>query len=387
MPQVGGLVVAKRPPLENYANNFSPPPPRAPSDGSRRDRRYGLRSVLWTFSDLERVRKCGKVKHADFVGVRYGAGGAGFSGLITCGSVWSCPVCASKILARRSLEIGVGLLTWENRGGLMVMGTLTMRHHKGHRLVQEWEALSKAWTSVIGSRVWKKWLARLGSPGLVRVVEVTDGANGWHVHLHFVLLVEGSCSVDLVAEFGVWVTAKWSRALTLAGMPGALVRGQDVHLVSGVEAASDVGEYLVKSTAFGSAESLGRELMGTWSKTARSPHGTEPAWSLAEEFGRSGEVDLLDRWHEYEKGSSGKRQCTWSQGLRALLAVGVEQADEDVAAEEAGDTDLVRITAEGWSAALRSNEPTSRILAAVEHGGVAGLTAYLDQHGIDYERV
>lgn len=381
-------MAAERPPLENNANNSSPPLPTPLVDGSRRDRRYGLRSVLWTYSDLPRLHKCGRTRITGHVGVRYSGGGAGFSGLASCGSVWACPVCSAKILARRSLEIGVGLLTWENGGGRLVMGTLTMRHHKGHRLAQEWAALNKAWAAVTCSRVWKKWLARLGSPGLVRVVEVTHGwANGWHVHLHFVLLVAGSVAVELVAEFSAWVTAKWSRALVLAGMPGALVRGQDVHLVRGVQAATEVGQYLVKASAFGSAESLGRELMGTWSKTARSPHGTEPAWLLAEEFGRSGEVDLLDLWHEYEQGSRGKRQCTWSQGLRDLLAVGAEQTDEDVAAEVLGDVDLVRITAEGWTTALRSHQPTSRILAAVEHGGVAGLTAYLDEHGIDYERV
>ena len=387
MPQGGGFEVAKRPPLENNANNSSPPPPGTARDGSRRDRRYMLRSVLWTFSDLARLHKCGRTRVTGFVGVRYSGGGAGFAGLASCGSVWACPVCSAKILARRSLEIGVGLLTWESDGGRLVMGTLTMRHHKGHRLSQEWDALGSAWANVMRSRVWTKWLARLGSPGLVRVVEVTYGANGWHVHLHFVLLVAGTTTHELVSEFSAWVTAKWSRALVLAGMPGALVRGQDVHLVRGVEAATEVGQYLVKSSAYGSAESLGRELMGTWSKTARSPHGTEPAWSLAEDFGRSGEADLLDLWNEYERGSKGKRQCTWSKGLRDLLAVGAEISDEDVAAEVLGDVDLVRITAEGWTAALRSHEPTSRILAAVEHGGVAGLTAYLDDHGIAYERV
>jgi hypothetical protein len=301
--------------------------------------------------------------------------------------VWACPVCSAKILAKRSLELGVGLLSWENSGGQLVMGTLTMRHHRGHSLVSEWDALQSAWNSILRSRVWKKWLDRLGSPGLVRVVEVTFGDNGWHVHLHFVLLVSGAGAPDLVRAFGAWLTEKWVRALDSAGMPGALVRAQDVHLVDSVRAASELGEYLAKSTAFGAAESLGRELMGTWSKDARGVHSTVPAWRIAEQFGWTGEAELLDLWGEYEKGSKRRRQSTWSQGLRDLLGIGQEETDEEIAAEVVGDTDLVRITAAGWTAALASGVPTCRILAAVEEGGTPGLRAYLDAQGIEYVEV
>lgn len=322
------------------------------------------------------------------VGVRYSPGaGAGFSGLVTCGSVWACPVCSAKILARRSLEIGAGLLTWEAAGGSLVMGTFTMRHHRGDSVESEWDALQRAWRSVIGSRVWSKWLSRLGSPGLVRVVEVTFGSNGWHVHLHFVLCVDGSASDELVASFGAWVTSKWTRALAAAGFPGSLDRAQDVHRVDSIRAASELGEYLAKSTAYGAADSLGRELMGQWSKDVRSVHSTVPAWWLAEQFGEDGEVELLDLWLEYERASKGRRQCTWTQGLRDVLGIGVESTDEEIAGEVVGDRDLVWITAAGWEAAWRSHLPTCNILQAVEAGGDAGLRAYLDQNGIEYTEV
>lgn len=364
--------------LENNANKATPPP--------LRERRYDLRRLLWDVSTVRRLRACGRGRRAEVVGVRCSEGhGAGFSGLVTCGSIWSCPVCSAKILARRSLEIGCGLLTWENSGGLLVMGTLTMRHNQGTRLADEFDALNEGWRGILRSRVWKKWLGRLGSPGLVRVVEVTYGPNGWHVHLHFVLLIGKESSGALVADFGAWLSAKWIRTLALAGMPGAALAGQDVHLVDGVRAASDLGQYLVKSTAYGVADSLGRELMGSWSKNARGVHSTEPAWRLAEDFGSTGDLDLLDLWHEYEKATKGRRQMTWSRGLRDLLDIGAEQTDEEVAEEVQGDEDLVRITADGWAAVLMLREPTCRILQAVETDGITGLRAYLDAHRIAYE--
>jgi hypothetical protein len=307
--------------------------------------------------------------------------------LQTCGSVWACPCCSAKILAKRSLELGVGLLTWEGMGGAMLMGSLTMRHHRGDSLASEFEALNEAWRSVTVSRVWRKWRDRLNSPGYVRVVEVTFSYdNGWHVHIHFVLLVR-DVGPETVAAFSSWLFAKWSRALAAAGMPGALPAGQDLHLVDGVDAASQLGEYLAKSTAYGAAESIGREFFGQFTKAARGTHGTAPAWSIAEQFGEQGEVELLDLWHEYEAGSKGRRQSTWTRGLRELLAVGVEKTDEEIAAEVEGSKDLLYITAAGWSELLRKPWPTSRVLDAVEAGGVEGLRSFLIEHGIEFVEV
>jgi hypothetical protein len=371
-------VRAAQRPLENVANKGTPP--------SRREVRWELLRLLWDVSQNRRVRSCRRSRIADVVGVRWGGegAGAGFSGLATCGSVWACPIDSAKIMARRSLEIGAGLLTWENRGGRLLMGTLTMRHNRGHALASEWDALRDAFASIRKSRVWKKWLGRLGSPGYVLVVEVTYGEHGWHVHLHFVLLVDGGVNAADVLAFRSWLFAKWGRCLQAVGMPGALAAGQDVHLVEGVAAASELGGYLAKSTAYGAAESLGRELMGTWTKKARGTHATEPAWRLAEQFGTTGDMELLELWHEYERGSKGRRQCTWSRGLRQLLDLGAEQTDEAIAAEQAGDTDLVQITSDGWESVLAARWPASRILDAVEAGGVAGLRQFLDAHGVDY---
>lgn len=367
--------------LENNANNSSPPL-------SRRERRFALRRVLWEFSQVKRCKGCGRWLTGDHAGVRYSEGnGAGFSGVQSCGSVWVCPLCASKVMARRSVETGVLLLGWENQGGRLVMGTLTMRHHKGHSLVQEWDALMRAWGSVQKSRVWQKWAKRLGSPGLVRVVEVTYGPNGWHVHLHFVLLVDGSVSPEDEASLALWLFPKWDRAIRAEGMPGALAVAQDLHLVDSIEAASALGEYLQKATAYGSAESLGRELFSNWSKDARGVHRTVPVWRLIEEFAETGDLGLLELWHEYEKGSHGRRQMGWTKGLRELMNLGPEKSDEEIAAEEAGDRDLVQISAAGWRRVLASDWSPSVILDLMESGGPEAVCRFLEAEGIEHWEV
>jgi Replication protein len=372
-------------PPREHANNFAPP---SQAGSRRRDRRYALRSLLWEFSQVKRCKGCGRWMTGSLVGVRYSAGnGAGFSGLQTCGSIWICPVCSSKILARRSVETGVLLLGWESQGGRMAMGTLTMRHNKGHSLRQEWDALGKAWASVIGSQVWRKWKQRVGSPGLVKVVEVTYGKNGWHVHLHFVLLVGASCTEADVDELTGWLIPKWQRSLAKVGMPGALDVGQELHFVEGVEAASQLGEYFAKQTAYGTAESLGRELFSSWTKGSLTWHSTVPVWRLIEEFASTGDLELLGLWHEFERVSHGRKQMAWSQGLRELMALGPEKSDEEIAAEEAGDRDLLVISREGWQGVLAAKWPACLILDVMERSGVDAVCRFLDANGIEHLEV
>ena len=367
-------------PLENNANNFAPP-------SERRRKRYELRSFLWRESTVGRCRKCGRTMTGQTVGVRYSpAKGAGFSGLSTCGSVWVCPVCSAKILARRSVETGVMMLAWEHRGGALALGTVTMRHNAGHSLSELWTALAAAWSSVIGSRVWRKWGERLGSPGLVKVVEVNWGVNGWHVHIHYALLLGGGTTDGELSQLSAWLVPKWQRAVRRSGFD-ALPIGQELHLVTGVDAAEQLGEYMTKATAYGTSGGLGRELFGAASKRAQGDYSTVPVWRLLEDVVATGELGLWQRWCEYERVSKGKRQFSVSKGLRELLGVGPEKSDEEIAAEEPGDRDLVRITREGWAAMLRSSWSPVAVLELMEQAGVGALCAFLRQQGIDHEEV
>jgi hypothetical protein len=382
-PSVSPLRGARAPqaPLENLASYAAPP---LTSGFSATDRAYDLRRALWDLSSLDRVRRCGRVIVGQDVAVVHSPErGSGFAGLETCGSTWADPVCSRKIAARRSVEIGTGLLEWERQGGALVMVTLTMRHHVGHRLGQELDALLPAWRRINGSQVWRKWLDRLGSPGLVRVVEVTWGANGWHAHLHFVLLVAGSTSAADVVALRDWLFSKWGREVARYGMPGALARGQDAHLVDGPTAADALGAYLAKDPAV----ALGRELTGAFTKGARSAHSTRSVWSaLLGDFLVTGDADLLDRLHEYERVTKGRKQTHWSNGLRDRLSVGQEASDDDIVRESAGDDAVVLISREGWRTVLRLPEPTSRLLSVLNDGGQSALCDYLDARGVEYRR-
>lgn len=372
------------PALENYANNSSP-------TGRNKPRRYVLRGLQWEVSVLDRVRKCGRVMTGQHVGVRTSPGlGSGFSGLVTCGSIWVCPVCSAKIMAKRSLEIGLALTTWGSRGGDVAFGTFTMRHDRGMRLADVWDAIGKAWASFQSGKAYRDWSARLGLGGVIKVVEVNIGPNGWHVHIHALFLVRSGITPAELDAFKSWAFAKWDRALGRNGYPGALPAGQELHLLDSLVAVGTISEYLVKATAYGTPEAVGRELTGSLTKATRGVHATHPAWSLLETFGETGEVELLDLWHEYERASKGRRQISWSKGLREQLGIGAEATDEEVAAEEHGDEDLVLITRAGWAtviAMMRAGVPSQpEILEAAEQGP-GPLRDYLRSAGIEFMEV
>lgn len=360
--------------LENYANNSSPPPARA--------RRYARRAYLWDFSHLARLRKCGRVRRSTHVGVRATAQAAGFSGLCSCGSVWACPVCNAKIMARRSLEIGAAISAHMSCGGSVGFVTLTMRHRKGQRLADLWDALRDAWGAATSGKTWSKQKGRAGYVGHLRVVEVTYGANGWHVHVHALVFLD-SADVDRLQRLFVGMFTRWSRSLVRSGLSAPTPVGQDCRLVDGV-ADAVLAEYLSKTTDR-LPKDLGAEMTQTQSKTARTVHATRPPWDLLTDLFDHGDADAGDLWHEWEQGSANRKQLTWSQGLRDLLGLNREQDDEDVAAEDLGDHDLVIIPGHVWDDdVVRRPHLIPQILDAAQHGTPV-LRAFLVTHGIDHQ--
>lgn len=365
--------------LENTANNSS----LLPSD--KRNHRISARYFLWDHSHIERVRLCGRRPHsAALVALRLSAAGrAGYAGLQSCGSVWADPVCNAKIMARRALEIGGSVEAWQMQGGRVGFVTFTLRHKRGQRLHDLWDVLSKAWAKVTSGKSWVRDQAR-GVEGWLRVVEVTYGANGWHVHIHALLFLAEGVDEDQFTKIHRSMVSRWIAAVIRLGLDSPLASGQDARLlVGGADAA--LGAYLTKSVHGGHA--IGLEFTHTQSKGTRSALATRSVWSLLDDA-MDGLASGVRLWAEWERVSKGKRQLTWSKGLRQRLRLGKEASDEDVAAEELGtaDDDVLLLTSAGWSrlVALRL---LGECLTILEVGGLRGVKSFLDRYQIDYQGV
>jgi|SRR5674476_499298 len=384
-PSTRGLGSVRGAALENIANNSSSN--RAERRSDLRKRRYLGREVNWAESRLPRCRDCGRVAitPGGSVAVRESGGVGGFAGLATCGSVWACGVCNAKIMARRQLEIGAAVEVWKASGGEVAFGTQTMRHWSGHRLEDLWSALSKAWGKVTAGSSWQRDKQRFGIAGWLRVVEVTFGENGWHVHIHSLFFLESLLSATDLDVLKSSMYGRWAAALKGLGLPSPLAAGQDLRVLDGA-ADEQLSRYFTK--AVHQAKRIGLELTSTQTKTARGVHGTRSVWSFLDDVIDQGDADALDRWHEFQRASKGRRQLTWSQGLRELLGLRAEKSDEEVAGEELGtkDDDLVLITAAGWRVVIGSRLMVP-ILEIVERQGLSGVRALLDVSGVEYSLI
>jgi hypothetical protein len=242
---------------------------------------------------------------------------------------------------------------------------------------------------VTSGREWVAVQDRHGVEGWVRVWEVTDGSNGWHVHVHFVVvLAAGSraADFDLVAD-GMF--DRWSRGLVSAGREAPLRRAQEWHLLEGDDAAGKLGEYLFEMVDQ-STSRLGFELTHTAPGRARVGHKTVPVWTVLEDFMATGDCALRDRWHEWEQGSKGKRQMGTSKGLFQRFAPSIEEVtDEQIADREVGSSsdDIACMTSATWAELVRDVEVICAAHDAYAEGGVEALFALFDLYGLPYQVV
>ena len=293
--------------------------------------------MLWSASSLKAVRCCGRMLHNDGVGdpddgqavaiKRRPVDGrmvASYSGLMTCGSVWSCPRCSAVIAHERAAEIGSAVRECYRRGGRAYLLTLTMRHSSRDKLTDLWEALSTGWRNAFGARAWTGQKAgirlrrgrlvetlpvmgdaeRFDVAGLTRVVEATygrpdHGGHGWHLHIHALVFSSTSMEAGIEEElpdylpegldrhwlaravFARRIYERWSGGLGKLGFGNLTGNAVDLREITD-DGSEYVGRYLSKAT-YDAAAKLGMEIGGgQLSKDAKEPRNRTPFNILAE---------------------------------------------------------------------------------------------------------
>jgi hypothetical protein len=360
--------------LDIYANS-APLTPRH----ARRRSRFKARRALRSITTLDRVRACGMTPH-DSAGVALvmsdGAPGeriAGWRGVVSCGSVWACPRCSTVIGELRAEELREGLEEWRRQGGAVVLLTLTMQHTRDDALNDLWDGAAGSWRRLVGGKPWLNFKEAAGVVGTLRVVEVTHGAAGWHVHMHVLVFLDPSKSVrwrgvggdaQFEAQFAALasrgpVVRAWQRIVGRAGF-FASEHAQDMRPVSLDEAGNSLNRYFVKN-GWDAADEVTR---GASKKGRR---GNRTPMRILHDITTRGLVDDVELWNEWEQASHGRRQMTWSRGLRSTLRLVVVD-DADVAADPAdgaetdaslaasarGDDVVLVLTAEEWRHVART---------------------------------
>lgn len=389
-------------PLGTTTKFASPPPPRLARRGSsaggdrRRWERFALREGLARFSTDPRVCACGRRRvvggQAPEVRATEGAGGrrvAHFAGVQLCGKVWACPVCAPRIRHERARELDETLTRWVcgNGAGSVMLMTLTMPHDHGESLADLRVTVRESFRALTSGSQWDKARKRYGLAHCVVALDVTHGPNGWHPHLHVIVL--GTRRLDDVelAAFRATTFGRWARKLLQLGRRApSLAHGIDVERA---RSRRDVGRYVCQvigerdddARPWGVAQEAARtDLKRAHTKGHRTP------WQILEDIVRrvaaDGEwtaedeaADERDRalWREWEGGMTGASSVRLGRGLRAAVGLGAEQSDEAIVAAEVGGEVVYAFEDAGeWLAVCDTRNGRARVLRAAERWGPAG---------------
>lgn len=290
------------------------------------------------------------------------AGRFGYGGLFSCGSVWLCPVCASKISEKRRIELGQALKVAEAKGLHPLHLTLTAPHHLGEKLDDLLEKMTHARKLMLNRKPWKRLAASLGLKGSIRALEVTHGdSNGWHVHFHVILIISEKLTEDQIQETKNLIYDQWlSASLTVGLQPPSLDHG--VNLADGRAA----GDYVSK---------WGLEHEMTKAHIKKGREGGLSPFEFLDKY-IEGDARYKGLFLEYAKAFKGRRQLVWSEGLRELLKMGPEQTDEEIADQEDLDSLIfAKLPLDVWRVILKQ-EKRAEVLEVCRYGHTS-LTEYL----------
>jgi hypothetical protein len=352
-----------------------------------RKRRYQLRRVVWGASKLRSLKSCGRAAREDEVTILVSRDDQGdarghAAGLVTCSSVWGCPVCAVHIRVARALEIHEAVERHRAAGGGLVFVTLTIRHHgfrpdevlglcdecgkaeDAHSLRTLLGVVYDSWRAVQQGRGFRGWRDGVGVVGWIRAAEVTYGLNGWHPHLHLLLFLERPVAEHERDSLEVTLNAAWLHQTGKRGHRGDEGIAVDVRRVTDDPTSWErIAGYTVKG------ESVHHELARADRKGVRA-RDSWTAFQILEAAG-DGEAWALHRWWDYEAGTKGRRAIEWSRGLRDLLGLGVEQLDEDITGEVAEDAvPVATVSRQDWRKVAAAALDYAILEAAAADGAV-----------------
>lgn len=313
--------------------------------------RYRLLDALRPYG-RHQTAKCRKVRIGPVVQVQHKADNSiAFAGLGTCGSVWSCPVCASRIYAERAKEIQFAVNAHRATGGHVYMATLTIAHDVSSDLRYTRRGLAEAWRALWQGKGGRALRQSLDVRHYVRAVELTHGDNGFHPHLHILLFT--------------------TRQLTETDSERLLDSWQNVVLrkIGAEHVPNDEhGLRLTEAHRATYIADLGLEISGITRKDAKN--GNRTMWQVARDA-RDGDERSQKLWHVYSEAMLGARQLTWSVGTKKFFMLG-EKDDEELAndAEPVGAAYLLAEWQGGfWDAlARRYLDWTTRVVQATVGG-------------------
>ena len=328
-------------------------------------RRQGwtLRRTAKDLLPTEAVAKCGRsisskgASNSVAVRVNQGSGRAFYSGVVTCRSVWHCPVCARKISSSRRASIAQVTRDHIAAGGSVYVATFTVPHDRYSDLKSLRKAVSDCFSSTISGKLWQQAKVGAGLVDFIRCLEVTNGPQGWNPHLHCIFYFKGD-DPQGSELFGKWLFKRYARGVEKRGL------GRCSPKVWSFQRAREPAAVAGYITKWGSVTEAGKP--GATSSGARS---RTPWQILRDVYDGNGARDRA-LFREYAAAFKGARHLTGGAVLRRLYG---EPDGED--ATETEDRTVLLMDIDGWRYLLHARLECAVLEAAEKYQGRELLAA------------
>lgn len=343
---------------------------------ARRSERFELQRTAARLTPSLRVAGCLWAEVGSTVDLVRRAQDARFVGLQTCGSVWNCPCCSSRIAEVRRGELRQ-LEEWAGspqKGLRLIMMTLTARHRR-RALGAMVDRLAKAKQRMQNRNPWKPLRKSGRLEGSVSVREATySDKNGWHPHYHVLCLIRADSDEEAMVMLEP-VRRVWVECLRKEGLTGTLKRA--FHLQNG----DAVSAYISKHGRDEKDRAAATEARASWGiaeemTLARTKGGkvggSRSPWQILRDA-HAEDADSATLWQEYALTMQGKRQQVWSDGLKKAIGIGEVEDEEAAEGEEYTvdeDEHLIGWERREWR---RVRHLRAAILSAAERGGAAAV--------------
>lgn len=318
-----------------------------------------------------RTLTCLRRVSGDFVSVRKSRdyGNCHFSGLMMCGSPWTCPVCSSKIGTVREKEIQKAIDSCSEKGLSPLMVTLTFPHSRHDDLSEMVKRFRQALTFFRKTYGYKKLRSFANMKGLIRALEVTWGEkNGWHPHTHEIWFVR-ELSAKETSFLSKTVLSSWQDACKKAGF-----KKPNSHGVK-VSKCYSAAEYLSKFShdqKWGSA----RELTRANTKTSLCERFT-PFDLLRSVSEKSENSDLHAKlFRDYATAFYGSRQIFWTPKLKDFFDI-EDLSDTEIVEGEEPSVEVCKISKDQWRYVVRGADHRATVLSLAENLGSQGVDRFI----------
>lgn len=350
-------------------------------------RRFVLQSTARNILGGFRVSRCLRspipTAHSIEVATSDNGTNAHFRNLMTCGSVWVCPVCAAKVTEQRRKELSLGVDNWLSKRKKVALATYTAKHAPETRLGDILTRLKDSKRRFKSGRRYQQLKASFGIVGTITASEITWGKNGWHPHFHEMMFFDPHLTKRTYSKVQLENTMRelWIDSLEYCGLEGLEEIACKVDF--GNAAIAEYVTKLGKQDEISHNWTVVHELTKFPSKRAKGKQSVTPQGLLALAY--DGNSYAKDLFEEYAIETKGRSQLHWSKGLADLLEIEM-LTDEQIAEKTPQDAVLLaEFSLSVWREIMSHEGKVSKraeILRYANMGKVALCNYILDEFGI-----